>query len=171
MSVTDTARAGARVPGIDMTRWPDVAAVPRSPVRAAIAKRLFRTAVNRIPLRVVESGNVWYGGGTGTDPVFRLVRPEAFYHRVGETGTIGFGEAFMAGDWTTDDLPGVLAAFAANMKDMIPPARFVPDRALQHGERLVLSGIDAASGEPITHTLRVIHTPGHAANHLCLVLE
>jgi cyclopropane-fatty-acyl-phospholipid synthase len=27
----------------------------------------------------------------------------------------------MAGDWTTDDLPGVLSAFAANMRNMIPP--------------------------------------------------
>lgn len=46
-------------------------------------------------------------------------------------------------------------------------AQFTPDRALADGERLVLEG---ASRET-THTLRVIHTPGHAANHLCLVLE
>jgi recombination protein RecT len=39
-------------------------------------------------------------------------------------------------------------------------AQFVPDRALDHLERLELGA----------HTLEVIHTPGHAANHLCLVL-
>jgi len=42
-----------------------------------------------------------------------------------------------------------------------PHSAFTPDRALADGERLRCG--DA--------TLRVIHTPGHAANHLCLVLE
>jgi recombination protein RecT len=46
---------------------------------------------------------------------------------------------------------------------------FTPERELADGEKLVLQGT-GAQGE-ITHTLRVIHTPGHAANHLCLVLE
>ena len=50
----------------------------------------------------------------------RLVRPDAFFARLGATGTIGFGEAYMAGDWTTDDLTGVLSAFAANMRDLVP---------------------------------------------------
>lgn len=42
-----------------------------------------------------------------------------------------------------------------------PNAHFVPDRALLDGERLVVGD----------STLRVVYTPGHAANHLCLVLE
>ncbi|RYF79399.1 MAG: MBL fold metallo-hydrolase [Comamonadaceae bacterium] len=52
-------------------------------------------------------------------------------------------------------------------------ARFVPDRALQDGERLQLEGAAPEGSEQprVTHTLRVLHTPGHAANHLCLFLE
>ena len=44
-------------------------------------------------------------------------------------------------------------------------SQFRPERELADGERLVLEG------GGLTHTLRVLHTPGHAANHLCLVLE
>jgi len=44
-------------------------------------------------------------------------------------------------------------------------SRFTPDRELADGERLVLR--DAAG---TTHTLMAVHTPGHAANHVCFVL-
>lgn len=44
---------------------------------------------------------------------------------------------------------------------------FTPDRALADGEQLRLSAADSPAP---AHTLLVIHTPGHAANHLCLVL-
>jgi recombination protein RecT len=45
---------------------------------------------------------------------------------------------------------------------------FTPDISLQNQEHLTLTG-KGPDGE-ITHTLKVMHTPGHAANHLCLVL-
>jgi recombination protein RecT len=48
-------------------------------------------------------------------------------------------------------------------------SHFAPDRALQDGELLALSGTGPDAG--ITHTLEVVHTPGHAANHLCLLLR
>ncbi len=38
---------------------------------------------------------------------------------------------------------------------------FSPDRVPLHGERIALGGA----------TLRVVHTPGHASNHLCYLLE
>ena len=47
-------------------------------------------------------------------------------------------------------------------------SHFTPDRALQNHELLALTG-KGPEGE-ITHTLQAIHTPGHAANHLCLLL-
>jgi len=45
-------------------------------------------------------------------------------------------------------------------------SQFTPERELADGEALCLAGPDGVA----LHTLRVIHTPGHAANHLCLVL-
>ncbi len=44
-------------------------------------------------------------------------------------------------------------------------SRFTPDREWRDGETLVLSGHEH------THTLRAVHTPGHAANHLCVLIE
>ncbi len=52
----------------------------------------------------------------------------------------------------------------ASLPTARPASEFTPDRPLADGELLVLEG----GGE--RHTLKVIHTPGHAANHLCLVL-
>ncbi|MDB5965637.1 MAG: beta-lactamase-like protein [Polaromonas sp.] len=47
-------------------------------------------------------------------------------------------------------------------------SHFVPDRVLSNQELLALVSIGPEG--KTTHTLKAIHTPGHAANHLCLVL-
>ena len=38
---------------------------------------------------------------------------------------------------------------------------FAPDRVLAHGDRVIFGGV----------SLRALHTPGHASNHLCYLLE
>jgi len=52
-------------------------------------------------------------------------------------------------------------------------SHFVPDVVLQDGERLTLAAqaLEAENTVNVTHTLRAISTPGHAANHLCLLLQ
>jgi glyoxylase-like metal-dependent hydrolase (beta-lactamase superfamily II)/8-oxo-dGTP pyrophosphatase MutT (NUDIX family) len=49
---------------------------------------------------------------------------------------------------------------------------FAPDRMLQNDELLTLElpGKEGDFHHKSRHTLKIIHTPGHAANHLCLVL-
>lgn len=49
-------------------------------------------------------------------------------------------------------------------------SRFTPERTLHDGERLSVAPAQDASSTN-THTLRAIHTPGHTANHVCLLLE
>lgn len=48
-------------------------------------------------------------------------------------------------------------------------SQFQPDRVLAHGQTLVLSGKELNAQHH--HTLVALHTPGHAANHVCLVLK
>ncbi len=92
-----------------------------------------------------------------------------------------------------DHSPGAkpLQALCANAPHGVPPilglpsaptaraaSEFTPDRSLLNNELLTLipRGIEAnlagnSAPEPTKHTLKIIYTPGHAANHLCLVLR
>ena len=47
---------------------------------------------------------------------------------------------------------------------------FTPDRALQNNELLTLAPRGLEADSLYAHTLQVIYTPGHAANHVCLLL-
>lgn len=54
-------------------------------------------------------------------PRMVLRDPDAFARRVGADGLIGFGEAYMAGDWTSPDLAAMLTVLAGRMTDLVPP--------------------------------------------------
>ena len=67
-----------------------------------------------------------------------------------------------------DHSPGAAAlkaATGAQLLGRLPPegqdATFKPDFVLENGQRVELGGL----------SLRAIHTPGHASNHLCYLLE
>jgi cyclopropane-fatty-acyl-phospholipid synthase len=123
MSVLETGRreAVSALGHLDAQLWPDIVAVPTSTTRARIAKNLFERVVRKLPLHVLLPDGRVLGAGGLAGPVLRLRRPEAFYLRIGASGLVGFGEAFMAGDWETDDLAGVLTVFAARVGELVPP--------------------------------------------------
>ncbi|PXX04285.1 class I SAM-dependent methyltransferase [Mycolicibacterium moriokaense] len=119
---------------IDSDRWPDVARVPRGWLSPTIADRLFRRAAARLPVRVVYPDGTVVGAADPTLPTMVVHRPEAMVRRVGRYGLIGFGESYMAGEWTSTDLAGVLTEFAKRLAELIPPAlqRFRPLAAVSH---------------------------------------
>ena len=101
--------------------WPGLATAPQSATRACIAEALFRRAVRTLPVRVVFAGGERIGRGRPDSPVMRIVRPAAFFHRLGCNSKIGFGESYMVGDWTSAELADLLTPFAARLSTLIPP--------------------------------------------------
>ena len=94
----------------DPERWPDVAVAAGSPARAAVARAVFGTAVARLPVRVRLPDGSLHGDGGPAAPVMHIHRPREFFRRFGASGLIGFGESYMAGDWDSTDLTGLLWA-------------------------------------------------------------
>ncbi len=92
---------------------------PRAAARAAVARTLFLRSVRRLPLRVVLPNGAVAGHGEPGVPVMTIAR-DAFFHRLAAAGKIGFGEAYMAGDWAADDLAEALAAFAGRVDRLLP---------------------------------------------------
>jgi len=118
--------------------WPGLHDVSKSPVHAAIARRLTKAAVKNLPITLTfPDGTSWGTGG----PVLQVVNPASFFRRLGTQGLIGFGEAWMTGDITTggwdgtrpaaglsstelniatDELAAVLTVMAKRMSVLIP---------------------------------------------------
>ncbi len=107
---------------VSTTRWA-AATTPRAPLRGAIARVIFEHAAQRTPVRVTYPDGQVLGGGSQTSPHFELLRPNAFFARLGRDAKVGFGEAYMAGDWRPGpgtDLADLLTPFAARMATLVP---------------------------------------------------
>jgi len=120
----DDVRTRFPVPRPDAAHWPSLLTPPRAPLHARVAEAVFRRAVASVPVRVVFPDGRVLGSGRKDAPVMRILRPGAFFARLGADVKIGFGEAYMTGDWTTGpgtDLADLLTPFAARMSRLVHP--------------------------------------------------
>ena len=119
-----TATVIEAAPVADRRSWGGLL-LPPSGLRARLGGRvadgLFRHVVSRLPVRVVFPDGTQLGDRAARDvPTMVLHRPRDFTARVGQSGLIGFGESYMAGDWSAPDLTAVLEVFAARAGTLIP---------------------------------------------------
>ncbi|MGO3328342.1 class I SAM-dependent methyltransferase [Gordonia sp. (in: high G+C Gram-positive bacteria)] len=131
---------------LNRTRYPGVApaqATGSAAVRGTVARALFRRVVRDLPVSVDD--------GSGIHPRNRdwprmtIIDSDAFFRRLGTSGLIGLGESFMAGEWTADDLVGVLVPFAERAGTLVPPV-------LQRLRPLVLPSHPAAEQNTVANT-------------------
>jgi len=127
--------------------WPAVVTTPRAPLSATVARLLFDHAVGRVPVRVRYPDGRVLGAGPRTAPEFELVRPAAFFARLGRDSKVGFGEAYMAGDWRPGpgtDLADLLTPFAEQLSTLVPPfmqrLRVLVDRRVPAIQKNTLEG-------------------------------
>lgn len=111
-------QVSAAAQAIDADRWPDVATVPATTVRAAAARLAFRRVTRKLGLQVVGPGTDITRVSSNSRIV--LQHPTDFFRRLGADGPIGFGEAYMAGDWDTHDLVGLLTALGVGYSLLVP---------------------------------------------------
>ena len=69
--------------------WPALAKSPRAPMRATVARLIFERAVAGIPSASPIPTGGCSGSGSPASPEFEVVRPAAFFARLGRDAKIG----------------------------------------------------------------------------------
>jgi len=104
--------------GIDLDRWPGLAPPAPAPGRARAAAAVLGIAARKSGIAVH-----WPDGSVTGDPGgprFVIRNREAFLGRLARGGKIGFGEAYMAGDWDSPELVDVLTPMAGHLGSLVP---------------------------------------------------
>jgi cyclopropane-fatty-acyl-phospholipid synthase len=158
--VTHSGSAG-RPPADDQ---PDRSGLPRLPdvgtggPRPAIARALVTRMAARLPITIELADGGAHGAGGPGAPVLRVRNPPAFFARVG-SGTAGFAESYMAGDWDCADLPALFAVLAAHLPELVP----APARAFR---RLYVRGRPAHEDDTVDGARRNIQRHYDLSNEL-----
>ena len=112
-----------RRPRSESDCWPDIFTVPTGPLAAAsavVADRLLRRAVAALPMRLVYPDGTVIGAGDTTAPALIVNEPDRLVRRMGRHGLIGFGESYMAGEWESTDIVGLLTVLAPALRRLVP---------------------------------------------------
>lgn len=76
---------------------------------------------NGAPMRLLFPDGQQHLAGrpdSSTEPADLRIHHPRFFRRVLLQGEIGFGEAYMEGDWSTPDLPGLITALIGNLESI-----------------------------------------------------
>jgi cyclopropane-fatty-acyl-phospholipid synthase len=109
---------------IDVERWPAMLPVKPSPARARVVRVLLRRIAKRCDIRIAFPDGTSIGRSDAA--TLQVLDADQFLSRLGRDGLIGFGEAYMAGDWDSDDLVAVLTPMARELATIVPkPLQFL----------------------------------------------
>jgi len=81
-----------------------------------VLRVLERIRTGRLSVALPDGSVRTFGRGGGREAVVK-VHDYDFFRRVAMQGDIGFGESFTAGEWSSDDLTGLLRLFIDMLKD------------------------------------------------------
>lgn len=102
-------------PALDLDTVGPVPRGARARVLGRAARALLRSAAARSGVAVITPA-----GPPPAGPALVLHDADAVHRRIGTDRLIGFGEAYVAGEWDSPDLAGTLTALARRMPALVP---------------------------------------------------
>ncbi|HPC81769.1 MAG TPA: cyclopropane-fatty-acyl-phospholipid synthase family protein [Thermoanaerobaculaceae bacterium] len=116
-STAARARVEDHRPGAEKAGWRERLA------QKAVLARLARLGVGRLEMIMPDGGRLTFGPG-GAPEARLVVHHPRFFWRLLAASDVGAGESFMAREWDSPDLPGLVRLFSANAAVLDTPSLF-----------------------------------------------
>ena len=92
-------------------------------LHGSVAKRVTAKVLPRVDARILFPDGTELGGGGPESPAIEVLDADSFYRRVGHEPRIGFGDAYLEGDWRPaegTDLAVAMYPFAEALETAVP---------------------------------------------------